>query len=343
MKSIPSPFSDKTLCVQTRPETITFRKEEFEVVYHYYEDAGQQFTTDETDELNLKQAYNQYRGKHNLPFADEIREIREKYQLSAVKMAEVLGFGINIYRQYESGEVPNQSNARLIEMAKNPLNFKDLVEDSNIFSPKDLEKIIKRINHLIEEEKQQRLSNYLKEYVLGSSTKPNVLNGYRMPSLSKTLQVIGYFIEKLNPTKTGLNKLLFYADFLHYRQFGVAMMGLEYRAISYGTVPSRFDSLIEFVAESGYINRQQQVYKNGNLGETYSLGINFLNEENTFSEEELEILNTISTAFKDKTPSEIVAINHKEKAWIENEGNRGLVDYRYAFGIVGLEELQLIY
>ncbi len=33
MKSIPSPFSDKTLNVQTRLEVIAFRKEEFEVLY----------------------------------------------------------------------------------------------------------------------------------------------------------------------------------------------------------------------------------------------------------------------------------------------------------------------
>ena len=65
MKFIPRPFSDKTLSVQTRLEVITFRKEEFEVVYHFYEDACQQFTTDEADEINLMQAQNQYQKKHN--------------------------------------------------------------------------------------------------------------------------------------------------------------------------------------------------------------------------------------------------------------------------------------
>ncbi len=66
MKPIASPLSDKILYVQTRIEKLFFREEEFDVVYHFYEDAGHQFTTDETDEINLKQAHNQYREKHNL-------------------------------------------------------------------------------------------------------------------------------------------------------------------------------------------------------------------------------------------------------------------------------------
>ncbi len=72
----------------------------------------------------MRQAYNQYRDKYNLPFPEEIKEIRAKYGVSATKMSEILGFGINSYRNYENGEVPNQSNANLIQLAKNPIQFK---------------------------------------------------------------------------------------------------------------------------------------------------------------------------------------------------------------------------
>ena len=42
---------------------LTFRNEEFEVVYHHYkcEESGELFTTTELDEINLTQLYNQYR------------------------------------------------------------------------------------------------------------------------------------------------------------------------------------------------------------------------------------------------------------------------------------------
>jgi hypothetical protein len=64
MKTIQSPFSDDLLEVQTRIEKLNFRKDEFEVVYHYYEDQGQQFTTTETDELTMRQLCEQYHVEH---------------------------------------------------------------------------------------------------------------------------------------------------------------------------------------------------------------------------------------------------------------------------------------
>ncbi|MDE5881336.1 MAG: helix-turn-helix domain-containing protein [Muribaculaceae bacterium] len=58
--------------------------------------------------------YNQYRVRHGIPFPDEIAGIREHYGLSAAKMAQILGLGINQCRMYENGEVPSVSNARTI-------------------------------------------------------------------------------------------------------------------------------------------------------------------------------------------------------------------------------------
>ena len=101
---------------------MEFRKETFEIVFQYYkcEDSEEQYTTTVLDEVNLNQVYNQYRDKFNIPFPDEILRIREKYGVSASRMAAILGFGTNSYRQYESGEMPSISNAKLIQLADNP-------------------------------------------------------------------------------------------------------------------------------------------------------------------------------------------------------------------------------
>lgn len=76
------------------------------------------WTTTELDEANLFQVYNQYRAKHGIPFPDEIAGLRKHYGISAAKMAQILGFGINQYRMYEDGEVPSISNARTIIAAR---------------------------------------------------------------------------------------------------------------------------------------------------------------------------------------------------------------------------------
>jgi len=43
-------------------------------------------------------------------------------------MAEILGLGINVYRKYEAGEVPSVSNGRLIQMVKDPKEFRKLID-----------------------------------------------------------------------------------------------------------------------------------------------------------------------------------------------------------------------
>src|SRR5690349_17775138 len=95
-----SPITGKEMKRMVREEELVFRKESFSIKHHFYlcEGSGEEFTDKELDSLNTNQVYNQYRHKYNLPFPDEIKFIREQYDLSATKMAEVLGFGVNLYR-----------------------------------------------------------------------------------------------------------------------------------------------------------------------------------------------------------------------------------------------------
>ncbi len=158
-----SPINGKEMQLETREETIIFRKEAFPIRYHYYRDEENEseFTDEVLDTLNLNQAYNQYREKYNLPFIDQIKSIREKYALNQSKMAEVLGFGTNVYRQYENGEMPSISNARLIQLAEDPSEFRKLVLASNALEGTALSSLNKRIDQLIVAEGTFNLMNCL--------------------------------------------------------------------------------------------------------------------------------------------------------------------------------------
>ena len=74
-----SPITGKEMTLTRERRPMDFRKETFEVVFHFYrcEDTGEQFTTTEQDEVNMNQVYNQYRDKFNIPFPDEIIRIRK--------------------------------------------------------------------------------------------------------------------------------------------------------------------------------------------------------------------------------------------------------------------------
>src|SRR5688500_10288940 len=102
-KKIECPYCDGRANLHKDVKEINYRKDVFKIVAHFYkcEKCQEEFTTTEADTISLTQVHNQYREKNNIPFPDEIAAIRQKYELSASKMSEVLGLGANGYSNYE--------------------------------------------------------------------------------------------------------------------------------------------------------------------------------------------------------------------------------------------------
>lgn len=329
-----SPITGKDMVLQKESRSLEFRKESFPVIYHYYfcEESNEQFTTTDIDELNMIQLYNQYREKFHLPFPDEIKSIRKKYGLPANKMSEILGFGINSYRNYENGEVPNQANARLIQIAKDPNKFKDLVKLSDVLNDKRRDKLISKINELIEIQNASLFSFEFQDYLLGDHISDE-FSGYRKPSLEKLTEIVVYFSEKLNPWKTKLNKLLFYADFLHYKKTCFSMSGARYRAINMGPVPNNFNSIFEYMVNNDDIYVKITEFLNGE-GEQFKPSKNRQFNHELFTELELEVLDELTIKFKDASTTEMIDISHQEKGWKENEKEHKMISYKnYAFDL----------
>jgi len=330
-----SPYTGKEmiLCKEERP--FSFRKEEYIVVYHFFKcpDSNESFTTTELDDLNLNQLYNQYRSKYKLPFPDEIKRLREKYSLSASKMSEVLGFGPNSYRNYENGEVPNMSNSRLIQLAKNAREFKKLLLLSNAFESKSLEKNTNRLELIIKEQKELRFDSQLKEYLIGPPIA-DTFTGFRLPDLNKFTGMIIFFTERLKPWKTKLNKLLFYADFIMYEKSGFSMSGIRYRAIPMGPVPENYDSIFEYLAKKDEFDIKSTPFHNGGIGEQFKPNPKHKFNPDLFSEAELSVLEEVAKRFRDTSTDEIIEISHKEKGWIDNNFEKKIIDYKYSFDMI---------
>jgi len=327
-----SPITGKEMVLIKENRKLTFRKEEFEVVYHFYKctDSGETFTSDQLDDLNLNQLYNQYRVKYNLPFPDQIKSIREKYDLSSSKMSEVLSFGANSYRNYEAGEVPSQANARLIQLANDPHEFKKLVFLSNAYEGSALEKIMRKIDSIIHEQKVLKPKTEIENYLIGQNV-PGLNTGYKMPDLAKFSEMVVFFTEKLQPWKTKLNKLLFYADFDMFRTTVYSISGIQYQAISMGPVPYNFQSIFEYLANNDDVDVYFTTFPDGNVGEQFKPNANRKFNPALFNNTELEILDGIAERFKTTSTKEIIEISHREKAWIENVDQKRIIDYRYSF------------
>ena len=328
-----SPFTGGATELVREHKEFSFRKESFEIVYHSWKcvDTGQLFTTDELDQLNITQVHNRYREKHNIPFPDQIRSIRKKYGLSTAKMSEVLGFGINTWRNYESGEVPQASNGKLITLAADPEEFFKLVEMSKVIQERELKKILSRVEQIIDEEKGSD-ETLLKQYLSFTSHVPNVYSGYREFGLDKLLYMIIYFAETVQPLKTKLNKLLFYADFLNYKKTGFSISGSNYAAIDLGPVPEAYDTLFEYFHRNKWIQIEYIDFKDReNIGEKFIRNPDRPFRQELFNEAELNSLEYVAEYFKSMSTRELIDLSHNEKAWKIKSREKSTIEYDHAF------------
>lgn len=111
-------------------ETYPVKGEDITIAAHvkFCMCCNQDIWDDELDAQNLLNAFAEYRKKHNLLQPAEIRKIREKYGLSQVAFARVLGLGDKTIARYENGSIADAAQNNLIELMRQPSNFKVLLD-----------------------------------------------------------------------------------------------------------------------------------------------------------------------------------------------------------------------
>ncbi len=326
-----SPFTSGHATLKYEKRELTYRKETYSYIAQFYEDnkTHEQFTTTEMDEANITQVYNQYRVKHAIPFVDEIIALRETYDLSALKMSAILGFGDNQYRQYEEGYVPAESNGKILKACMNPHIFETFVKNSRQqLTEKEYNKIINKIESV----KNQYDNTDVRQNLIFGQTERCAESGFAPQSIQRLQNVILYFIDKCGGIfNTKMNKLLFYTDFFHYRQHGQALTGLSYRAIQYGPVPVRWDRVFSLL---DHIEQELIEHESG------ASGTRLISSQkpdlSMFSPGELSTLETIAKRFQETSASEISAISHKEKAWKQFVGTSQPIEFCTAFSLLAV-------
>lgn len=324
-----SPYTGKEMKAVYETRSWKFRGDEYEYIHTAYrcEDTGEEFTTAESDNAGFFQVTNQYRIKYGIPFTDEIIAIRERYGVSASKMSTILGIGTNQWRLYESGEVPSVSNGRMIRSIMNPVVFLDLVDSARrIIGEKEHESIRKKVHSAIDEYSGSRAELYECQRVF--SLPRGSENGYSATLLTRLKAILLMVLQESGEVFcTKMNKLLFYIDFLSYRQRGMAMTGLGYRAIDFGPAPDRWDRVFSEFDEIQQVPRPMGEY------EGTALVAGTMPEENILSNAEKDIIRAVCSRFKDYSSREISAISHEEPAWILYHENHSRIPFSAAFSL----------
>ena len=79
---------------------------------------GEEIIDKEMDERTLTKFYDEYRRLENLLTPDEIKAIRQKYNLSQASFAKLLGFGEKTITRYENGAIQDQCHDNMIRLMR---------------------------------------------------------------------------------------------------------------------------------------------------------------------------------------------------------------------------------
>ena len=264
---------------------------------------------------NLKQLYRKYAKKHNLILPEDIKSMREKYDVSQTLFAIILGIGEATIERYESGSLPSESISNLIKSAENPLFFSRMLENNKSKLTKtDYERIKKNI-----EEIKDFNVNYLStlEQVYLQTTNSKDLN---FQKLYEVVAELFNAIKKLGINflyKTKFVKLLWLIESSYYDTFGEKLTGLDFAHLPYGPVPERHYILLEIMKEAKIINIEEV---DDEPDKTYTiLYPNDLSYAKFLDVSEQDFIKQIVGKYGSLNAKELTELTHNDLRWINTK------------------------
>jgi uncharacterized phage-associated protein len=163
-------------------------------------------------------------------------------------------------------------------------------------------------------------------YIEAPTDEADEFNGYRPFDRAKLVEMVVFFANRPRMFRTKLNKMLFYADFLHFKEQTVSISGARYLAFQHGPVPQHYGWLTDALEESGELRAEE--WTNGEVsGEFFSASR--APELGIFSASELRVLQHVAERFEAVTSVGLRDLSHAEKAFAETV-QKQMISYRWA-------------
>lgn len=237
----------------------------------------------------------------------------------------MLGWGGATLSRYENGALQDDAHDRAFRLAMVPEGLRTLVRnDRQVLT----EEKRKRILDIIDSSRRARNSSldYLKVI---TNYNPGILSGFRKMDIRKLFGTIEFLCKGNGGIpKTKLNKLLFYADFKHFKENGVSITGARYARLPFGPVLNDYEHFFAtLIHEEGLITVDERSFSNGANGEYYFT--NSAPDIELLSDSELSTLLGIKEYFRNINATRISELSHNEPAYIKTE-NSNLISYEYA-------------
>lgn len=266
-------------------------------------------------------AYAKYRAKAGYVTPEQIKQWRAKNGLTQAEVGELLGFGEATLGRYEKGSLQTAANNAALARIMTPVGLIEAINERPDVLPASKRHRILSENAL---ETADAAARTLLMNALGLEVDQEY-RGNREVAFDRLVS----FVRKLadaGKNKTVLNKLMFYSDFLAYREHGRSISGLCYARLPYGPVPNEYNSLygvlsavkVIVIEPKAFGTFTSDVIKCGNRAvHTYSFG------------EDEAIIRYVCSKFGTYSSTRITEYSHREKAWTDSPPC-GLISYRFA-------------
>jgi len=285
------------------------------------------FTDVKQEEFNYELAVEVLRKEKGLLFPSEIKEIREKYNLSQRQFSALLGWSPTTLSSYENNKIQERSHNDELVLLEEPANMNTLfLRNRGSLGEKAAEELAIRLRELLRSERERQ------QYAVVSTIYDGIdvghLTGDRPFDLIRFIRVAQYILSETGRVfKTKLLKLLFYSDFLSYKRHRMSLTGTVYAKGPYGPVPDNFDVLLGFLQSQGVINATVHQFADGGEGEI--LATEETVDQKHFSQEDLRVMTDVVRRFKDSTATQVSEQSHKEAAYLRT-GAGDYISYRWA-------------
>ena len=195
-----------------------------------------------------------------------------------------------------------------------------LVENlEELFDPEDYAKVLR----LVKESREIELSTDT-DRLFYEGTQRSIYNGFGEFNHRKVEEMVRFFVKEGTSFPTKLNKAMFYADFLNYRNNGLSISGLRYQAIHYGPVPVHYSTLYDHIP--GLV--KNSLFRDGMEATVFSCSECDLS---VFNEKEIATLRRVAKAIGPLSVKEIVEKSHKEPSWQSHYKDMEIIPYSEAY------------
>jgi putative zinc finger/helix-turn-helix YgiT family protein len=302
--------------INIRGEVITIKND-----YFLCKECGQEFVNTKINIDPLEEAYKKYRELKGMVTPEEIRDYRKEFNLTQEEFSKLLGIGIATINRYENGALQSEAHDRILSLYMDPRNFKNLIQkDTEVLGLEKRKEILMRI--------KREKDYYLKiAEDISNRSEPNVNNGNRVFDFEKFHNAIKFFCFRGKVFKTKLTKLIFFADFEHFRQYSISITGARYAHLPYGPVPDNYETLLGLVLENDSNVKLEEYWDDDYSGELFISDA----EPNysIFSNSEIKVLSTIKEKFAVYSTSGIREFSHNEVGY-QKTNNGEIISYSFA-------------